>query len=110
MRQQILPANVEDERDLRLQRDDVREILVGADAQIRSAGTRRTEQRWDDPLKSRLVRDEIVGLERSTRFGKIGDELPERAVTELRGNIRRRNRRRTRGLRRDDRTDEQKRC
>ena len=51
-------ANIHDERDPRLERGDVGEILVGADADIDAARNRPRLQFRDDLLVGALVRDQ----------------------------------------------------
>src|SRR5689334_12705026 len=85
MLEKILTANVDDESNFRPDRRDIREVLLGPNADIGAASTCRTYQRWYDALKRTLVGNEVVRTEEAIRFGKLGDHLPEFGV----GNFRR---------------------
>src|SRR5512143_191958 len=87
MRQHVLPTDVEDERDLWLERDEIREVLIGSDAEVNATRLRRAEQVGDHPLIRRLVRDEVIGAKEAVRLREIGDELPKLGVAELRRNV-----------------------
>jgi len=82
VQQHVLPTDIDDERDARLDRGDVGEVLIRSDAEV---GARRHQgllQHRDDVLELHLVRDEIVGTEETVRFGELGDQRPEGAVVE----------------------------
>ena len=71
MHLQVAAADVEDERHPRANRRDVREVLLGTDAEVHAAGlsSARTSV-GNDELKPALVRDEVVGVEVAARLGE----------------------------------------
>ena len=83
MRVQVAAPDVDDERHPRLERHDVREVLIGRDAEVDAAAL-HLPQRRHDMLKRTLVRHEVVRLKCAVRLGKILDELPELLVGEPR--------------------------
>ena len=56
----VLPPDVDDERELRLQHRGVREILLGTYANIDPAGLRGRLECRNDVLILKLVRDEVL--------------------------------------------------
>src|SRR5436190_19093645 len=80
----VLPADVDDERNLRLKCDNVREILLGAHAKICAAGLAAVRQLPEDVLSGEFVGDEVVRREASSRFGQLRDQLPERFIAKPR--------------------------
>src|SRR5262249_962360 len=83
VQQQVLAADVDDERDPRLDGGDVGEVLVRTHANVGARGRERLLERRDDVLELHLVRDEIVGAEETVGLGEFGDEGPEGSVVEL---------------------------
>ena len=55
----VLPANVENESDLRLQCGNVRKVLFRTDSEIDAAGLSAAGQVCEDLLERQLVRDEV---------------------------------------------------
>src|SRR5690242_2436506 len=82
----VAAPNVEDDGDLRLQRDDVREVLLGSDAEVHTARLEGLFQPRNHRLKTRLVGKQVVGAEVSTRLRKLGVQLPKLLVGEPRRN------------------------
>ena len=60
--------------------DDVREVLLGADAEIDAARLDVRCELRDDVLERVLVRDEVVRVEEAVRLGEVFDEAPELRV------------------------------
>lgn len=85
VRDQIAAADVDDDRDLRFERGDVGEVLLGPDAQIHAARFDRRLQLGDHELQADLVRQEVVGPEVAVGLGEIAAELPQLSVAEARG-------------------------
>src|SRR5262245_50180771 len=81
----VLPANIENERDLRLQRHDVGEVLLRSDAKICTLSFAAIGQVRQHALKCALVGDEVVRDKGSTRFGKLADDVPEHFIADLDG-------------------------
>jgi len=77
-------VRIGDERDLRFQRDQIGEVLVRPDAEVNPTRLRRANEIRDHPLIRAFVRDEVVGAEKAVGLGEIRDQLPERAVAQLR--------------------------
>ena len=65
---QVAAADVDDEGDLGLERDDVGEVLIRPDAEIHPTRLDGPLQLRDHPLKGILVRHEIVGAEGAVGF------------------------------------------
>src|SRR5262249_34428206 len=86
----VLTPDIEDERDLRLERDEIREVLIRADAEVDASRFGDAEEIGDHPLIRRLARHEIVRAKVSAGLGEIGHQLPEITVAELGGNALRR--------------------
>ena len=108
---QIAAPDVGDERDPRLERGDVGEVLIGPDAEVDAAGLHDALQLRDDDLERVLVRDEVVGAEVAVRLGEVVDQAPELGVGEARRAGRRATRRApgagaARQRERDDASDE----
>src|SRR5690349_1104329 len=89
MQQRVLAANVENYRQLRREIHDVREVLLGADAEVDAAGRERFLKGGNDVLVRLLVRDEILGRERTAALRHAREELPELAIGERIGDARR---------------------
>ena len=111
---QVAAPDVDDEDDLRLERGDVREVLLGPDAEVDALDLRAAGELRDDVLEVNLVRKKIVGAELAVGFGEVGDERPVVAVGEL---LRQRRRAGADGMprhpgegQREDRGDEQERA
>ena len=56
----VLPADIDDESDLRLQRPHVREVLLGSHTKVNAAGFGELLQRRDDVLDARFIGDPVV--------------------------------------------------
>src|SRR5262249_15191598 len=78
----VAAANVEDDRDLWLQRGDVGKVLLRADAEVNAAWTKRGDEIGDDELKPRLVRQEVIRTEVTARLREVAVELPQLTVAE----------------------------
>src|SRR5262249_26239594 len=61
VRDHVAAPNVEDDRELRLQRHDVREVLLRTDAEVHVARPDGSYEVGNDELKSRFVRQKVVG-------------------------------------------------
>src|SRR5262245_59535421 len=83
----VLPPDIEDERDLRLKRRDVGEVLLGTNSKVDAAWLSVIGEIRQHILNSHLVRNEIIGNERAAGFGEFGDEFPERLIAELAWNL-----------------------
>src|SRR5262245_29971089 len=82
MRHRVLAANVEDDRQTRLEVDDVREVLLGPDAEINASWRQRALQRGNHVLICFLVRDEVFGREGAAVLGHRREDAPELPVGE----------------------------
>ena len=106
---QVASTDVHDERDRRLHGRDVSKILLGADADVRTAARHVADQIRDDVLETQFVRQQVLGTEAASRFRKFGDKRPEFLVRQVRRDGARRNGRRPqadgRGHRRDEHHD-----
>ena len=75
-----VPApDVHDERHRRLQRGDVGEVLLGADAHVDAIGSGFRDLRdqvGDDVLEPPLVRQQVVGLKRAGALGELRHDAP----------------------------------
>src|SRR5437667_9840201 len=78
----VLAPNVEDDRQLGLESDDVREILLGTHAWVHVARLDAALQPRNHVLKLPLVRKKIVRTEVTARFRDVVDELPEFLIAE----------------------------
>ena len=78
MEQQVLAADVDDERQPRPERYDVGEVLLGADTEVDAARRRAPLELGDDRLERGLVRHQVVGPEVALRLGEARDHAPER--------------------------------
>src|SRR5262245_60673498 len=96
MMHHVLAANVDDERELRLERGQIREILIRRERGADATWARGAKQLRDHVLQRVLVRDEIVGTEIPAWLREVVDELPELGIRELARNSRRLARRRDR--------------
>src|ERR1043166_612402 len=85
MQVHVAAPDVDDEREPRFDRRDVRKVLLGADAEVDAVGRQRRLQRRDDTLKRVLVREQVVGSEIAVGLGQIFDELPVLLVCQLSG-------------------------
>src|SRR5580765_5163675 len=83
MLQQITAPDIDDERHPWMQGGDVREVLIGPDAEIDAVRQRALLQFGDNLLIRALVRDKVVGAEEPVGLGRLGDQAPELAVAEL---------------------------
>src|SRR5688572_13868907 len=83
----VLPSDVDDEGDAWLERDEVREVLVGRDPEIHPARTRGALQLRDDVHERRLVRDEVVRAKESAGLRELRDDPPERRIAEAIGDL-----------------------
>src|SRR5262245_62678712 len=82
----VLAADVEDDRQLRLHRYDVREVLVRADAEI-NASRPGLLQILEHVLKRRFIGYEVVRTKVPTGLREFGDHFPKRFIAELFGNF-----------------------
>src|SRR6516164_8642025 len=80
----ILPPDVENDRYLRLQSNDVGEVLIRSDAQI-NACRPGLLQVLDHVLKRRFIRHEVIGPEIAAYLGEFREHIPEGFVAELCG-------------------------
>ncbi len=76
--QQVVAADVDDEGRCGTDARDIREILVGADADIDAAGHAALLERRHDVQVGALVRDQVVGVEVAIRLGQLIAERRER--------------------------------
>src|SRR5437867_4422616 len=83
MLDQVLPADVEDESDLRPQCSNVRKVLFGSHSDIRALAFPSIGQIGEHALESALIRYKIVGAEGSAGFGEFRDHRPERLIRKL---------------------------
>ncbi len=74
---QVAAPDVGDEHHLRLERRDVREVLLRPHAQIHAALPAAGQQVRNHPLQPDLVRDQVVGSEDAVRLGRVLAEPPE---------------------------------
>ena len=81
---QIAASDVGNEGDMRLERGDVREVLVGTDAQVHAAGLDDPRERRQDDLQRVFVRDEVVGPEVPAGLGEVVDQAPELLIAQVR--------------------------
>ncbi|MBK7596952.1 MAG: hypothetical protein IPJ11_17515 [Gemmatimonadetes bacterium] len=78
-----VPApNVDDEGDAWTQGHQIGEVLVGTDAEVRTAGAQAVEQAGNDMLEGEFVGDEVVPSEVAPRLGHAGDQRPEVGVAD----------------------------
>ena len=68
MEEQVVAPDVDDERDRRSECRDIRKILVGSDADVRSA-FQRGAQRGNDVQVRFLIRNQVVGIKIAAGFG-----------------------------------------
>ena len=82
---QVAAADVDDERDRRLEGRDVGEVLFGADADVGAAPRRRSCSRSGMTNCSRDSFDRrLSDRKRAARLGQVGDERPEFLIGEAR--------------------------
>ncbi|MFO0571131.1 MAG: hypothetical protein U0263_36195 [Polyangiaceae bacterium] len=74
VQEQVVATNVDDERIARTGERDVREVLLGADAQVHPAGPHAPEQPRDDLQERGLVRDGVVLEELPGRLRELADQ------------------------------------
>ena len=82
MLDQVVPADVDDESDTRPHRGDIREVLVGTDAEVRTALHAQPPQCAERQEVRILVRDEVVGIEEPAALGQCGRQLRKCTVAE----------------------------
>ncbi len=80
VQQQVVAAQIDDERDGRANGGDVREVLIGSDADVGAAARAGGLQRGNDLEVRLLVRDQIVGVEFALRFRELLDARSERGL------------------------------
>src|SRR5262245_9119916 len=85
MLQHILPPDIDDESHLRLQPDDICEILFRAYAEIHSLGVNVFSEHRNHALVPGFVRKEIVRSEVSARFGELRNHSPKFLVGQADG-------------------------
>ena len=73
MQQHIVAAYVDDERDGRTKGGDVREVLIGSDADVGAAVGAGSFQCRNDVEVRLFVRYQIVGVELAFRFRELLD-------------------------------------
>ena len=83
MLQHVLAADVDDEGDLRTNRDDVGEVLFGSDSQVDAIGPGRLLERRNHRLESGFIRQEVLGLKCAARLRRLLDQRPERRIVDL---------------------------
>src|SRR5438552_14181798 len=82
---EVPAADVDDERQLRFEGDEVREALLRSDAEVHTARRQRGGQRGKHTLKRLFVRQEVIGAEVAVWLGELGDEAPELLITQTSG-------------------------
>src|SRR5438552_3870861 len=87
MLDQILPADIDDEGDLGLQRRDIREVLLGAHANISACGPGPRFQSGNNRLQRNFIREKVFELKVPIWLGKIAHQLPEFRVADLRRQV-----------------------
>src|SRR6266576_2916039 len=83
MNEHVLPADVDTECHLRLERRYVSEILLRPDTDEDAPGFDRTLCRRNDPLQRDFVADEILIRVVATWFRKLRHQPPELRICEL---------------------------
>src|SRR5947208_6101734 len=76
----VLPPDIDDESDFRLECGNVSKILLGTDSQVNTSGLRDLLQPRNYPLKTHLVGKKIFEPEVSPFLGKTGHDLPKSIV------------------------------
>ncbi len=71
--EQVVTPDVDHVGDLRTAGGDVGEVLIRADAYVGAASRAVFDERVHRAQITRLVGDEVVGVEVATRFGERGD-------------------------------------
>src|SRR5207253_7251267 len=69
----------------RLERDDVREVLLGADADIRAILFRLLDERGEDVLKPAFVGEQVVRLKGARPLGEVRRHSPELFIRDALG-------------------------
>ena len=87
MLDQILSPDIDDKRQFRLQRGDVRKVLFGTHAEINASCLSPCSQVREDALKRAFVGHKVVGDEGAARLGEVAYYLPECFIAELRGKL-----------------------
>src|SRR5262245_47113481 len=77
MLQHILPADVDDKGDSRLECRDICEVLFGAYADVCPAWCQRFEKHRNHVLVSGFVGQKVIGWEIAFRLRETGNQLPE---------------------------------
>src|SRR5215467_14957906 len=80
----VLPADVDDECHLRVERRDVCKVLLRPHAKIDAVCPHDVLQPWNHQLKAQFIREEVFEAEVSAIFGKVRDHLPERLIGKRR--------------------------
>ena len=78
----VAAPDVHDERDARLERGDVGEVLLGPDAEIDAALTDPRHELGNDRLVAGFVGQQVVRLELPVRFGHLFGQRPELLVRQ----------------------------
>src|SRR5215831_7685152 len=79
----VLPADIDDEPDLRLQRPHIREVLLRPNAEINTSRFRELLQRRNDILNTRFIRDPVITGVKPLRLREVGDHAPELLIADL---------------------------
>ncbi len=80
----VLPANVDDERELGTERNDVGKVLFRPDTDVHSPRWQQCRQLRNHGLERAFVRQEVVRPEVATGFRELVDQLPESLVAQSR--------------------------
>src|SRR6266576_3761327 len=80
----VLAADIDNEGDLRLKRNDVRKVLFRSDTDVCAVGFPAFRQVCEYALGRKLIGYEVVGGKVPARFGEVGYDLPKRLIAELR--------------------------
>ena len=75
--QHVLPPDVGDECDLWLKRQNICEILIGADTEVDTAGLELLGQSRNHVLERFFIRNEIIRPEISAGLREFGNQPPE---------------------------------
>src|SRR5262249_15210813 len=78
VKQQVVAPDVDDERRCGPDPRDVREVLIGADADVHAARDAALLERGRDVQVGALVRDQVVGVELAVWLGELFAERGER--------------------------------
>src|SRR5262245_954511 len=85
MLEHVLTPDVDDEGNLRSERNDVREVLFGPHAHVHTARLQRFQKSRNHVLISRLVRQKVIRWEIPARLGELRNQTPEFLVSEKGG-------------------------